>query len=202
MGMRDTRSGYGLVSRVLHWAMAVAIFAMFGLGLWMVGLTYYSPWYRSAPDLHKSVGLVLFALLVLRFGWRLAAVRPDEGTLKPWERRLSRLVHWGFYPLLLALMASGYLISTADGRAISVFGLVEVPAVYAEKGLEDAAGEVHEWLAWLVMALAGGHAAAGLKHHLIDRDDTLRLMLTGRPRGSATPPPSSTTRASQPKGGS
>ncbi len=183
----NTRDGYGVVSRVIHWSMAIAIISMFALGLWMRTLDYYSPWYREAPEIHKSVGIILLGLLVLRFIWRIVTPRPGDENLTPLERRVSSVVHWGFYPLLLALMISGYLISTADGRAIEVFGLFSVPAVYEQKGMEDLAGFIHEWLAYGVIAVASVHALAALKHHLVDRDDILTRMLKGPPEPTATP---------------
>ncbi len=71
MGIRDTKSGYGLPTRIVHWAMAVAIVGVYALGWWMVDLNYYSPYYQSAPDLHRSVGMLLLFVLIARFGWRL-----------------------------------------------------------------------------------------------------------------------------------
>ncbi|MEI9901716.1 MAG: cytochrome b/b6 domain-containing protein [Hyphomicrobium sp.] len=121
--------------------MALAIVGMYGLGLWMVDLDYYSPYYRSAPDIHRSVGMLLLFLLVARFGWRLFNVRPADDDLSAIERIASRIVHWGFYPLLLALMLSGYLMSTADGRPIEVFDWFAVPALIHDKGMEKTAGE-------------------------------------------------------------
>lgn len=175
----DTRSGYGIASRLIHWIMALGVVFLFGLGLWMVDLDYYSPYYTLAPNIHRSVGILLLMLLVVRFGWRLVNVRPDDDDLTPLERIAARLVHWGFYPLLLALMASGYLISTADGRAIEVFDWFSVPSIYEDKGLEDTAGEVHEILAYLTIALAVLHTAAALKHHFIDRSRVLARMWSG-----------------------
>jgi cytochrome b561 len=179
MQIRDTTAGYGLLTRLLHWGMAVAIIALFALGLWMVTLTYYSPYYTLAPDVHRSVGMLLLFLLVFRFGWRLANAKPDDPELKPYERVGAAIVHWGFYPLLFALMVSGYLISTADGRPIAVFDWFSVPAVVTDKGLEEPAGKVHEILAYLTMALIAVHAAASLKHHFIDRSRILTRMWSG-----------------------
>ena len=65
MQLRNSTSRYGVVSIVLHWGVALAVFGLFGLGLWMVGLDYYSPWRKAGPDLHKSIGLVLLAVLSL-----------------------------------------------------------------------------------------------------------------------------------------
>ncbi len=184
MRLLNTATAYGLVSRVLHWGMAAAIVVMFALGLWMRTLDYYSPWYRLAPDIHKGVGIILLGLLVGRFVWRVLTPRPGDGELRPLDRWASRIVHWGFYPLLLALMVSGYLISTVDGRPIDVFGLFAVPAVYEQKGMEDRAGLIHESLAYAVIAVASIHMLAALKHHFIDRDDVLRRMLGGRSRST------------------
>jgi cytochrome b561 len=182
MLLKDVENGYGLVSRIVHWTMAVAIVALFALGWWMVGLTYYSPYYKSAPDLHRSAGMLLLAALVLRFAWRLGNVKPHNRDLSPLERKASWLGHWGFYPLLFALMISGYLISTPDGRPIDVFGLFSVPSLFQQKGLEDTAGYVHEILAYAVMALAAVHSAAALKHHFVDKSTILTRMWSGPPR--------------------
>jgi cytochrome b561 len=184
MLIRDTKAGYGLMTRWTHWVMAVAILAMFALGLWMVGLSYSSPYYYLAPDIHRSVGMLLLILLVLRFGWRLANPKPDDAELSPFERTASTIVHWGFYPLLFALMASGYLISTADGRSIEVFNWFSVPALVHQKGLEKQVGEVHEILAYVTMAVVAVHAAASLKHHFVDRSRILTRMWSGPPKSS------------------
>jgi cytochrome b561 len=184
MLIKDTASGYGIVTRLTHWIMALAIIGMFVLGLWMVTLNYYSPYYRSAPNLHRSVGILLLILLVVRFAWRLANPKPDDSELEPWERWAARAVHWGFYPLLLALMVSGYLISTADGRPIEVFDWFSVPALYSKKGMEDVAGAVHEILAYLTMAVVAMHVLASLKHHFLDRSRTLVRMWSGPPSSS------------------
>jgi len=90
----------------------------------------------------------------------------------------SKLGHLALYAGLFALMISGYLISTADGRGIEVFGLFEVPATLTTiPDQEDVAGVVHEYLAWGLVIFAGLHALAALKHHFIDRDATLVRML-------------------------
>jgi cytochrome b561 len=180
MTISDTPTGYGSVSRALHWTMAAAIFALFGLGLWMVGLDYYSPYYTSAPDLHRSIGIVLFIALVLRTGWRLGNVKPDDSDLPPLARTVSRTAHRAFYVLLFVLTISGYFISTSDGRPIDVFGLFHVPSLLQSQGLEDAAGLVHRWTAYGIMALASIHACAAIWHHTIDRRQTLNRMWSGR----------------------
>ena len=169
MTIRDTTAGYGLPTRIVHWLMAVAIVGLYVLGLWMVDLNYYSPYYRSAPDLHRSVGMLLLGLLVVRFVWRLFNDKPADSELSAFERFTATIVHWGFYPLLLALMVSGYLMSTADGRPIEVFDWFSVPALIHDKGMEKTAGEIHELLADITMGLVIVHTLAALKHHFWDR---------------------------------
>lgn len=182
MGIRDTTAGYGLITRIVHWVMALAIVGMFVLGLWMVTLNYYSPYYQTGPDIHRSVGMLLLILLVLRFVWRLANPKPDDSDLSPLEQRASRIVHWGFYPLLFALMVSGYFISTSDGRAIQVFDWFSVPALIRDPGLETPSGLVHEILSYVTIALVGIHTLAALKHHFIDHGRTLVRMWYGPPK--------------------
>lgn len=176
MVMEDTKERYGAVSRVLHWSMALAVFALFGLGWWMVGLDYYSPYYTRAPDLHRSAGMLVLFVLGLRIAWRLVNVKPDGDDLTPAERRVSQVVHVAFYPLLVVLMVSGYFITTADGRAIDVFGWFSVTALVVAPRLEDTAGLVHEWTAYAVMALTGLHSAAALKHRFWDSGRAHRRM--------------------------
>lgn len=180
--MKNTSKSYGLMAKSLHWLMAAAIIGMFWLGLEMMGRDYYDPLYRTLPLWHKSIGILLFAVLVFRLVWRWASVEPEpEGSAL--ERKIARWVHRSFYLLILAIMISGYLISTADGRAIDVFSWFSVPAtVTSIPNQEDIAGDIHELLAWLVISLAALHALAALKHHFIDKDNTLRKMTFSKRR--------------------
>ncbi len=173
---RNTPNNYGWISIILHWLVAVAVFVLFALGLWMVELTYYDAWYQEAPALHKGLGVLLFFIMLARLAWHLSNPRPHLSGA-PWEQHAARLAHAMLYLLLYALMLSGYLISTADGRAIDVLGLFNIPATFTGKHQEDIAGVVHRYLAYTVIALAALHALAALKHHFINRDHTLKRML-------------------------
>ncbi|MBK1699653.1 cytochrome b [Thiococcus pfennigii] len=178
----NSEEHYGLVAVLLHWLIAVVVVGLFALGLWMVELTYYDAWYTRAPDLHRGIGVLLSLILVARLGWRLGNVtpRPEPGQ-SPLEQRIAHLMHTLLYLLLFLVIASGYLISTADGRAIDVFGLFSVPAtVTGLPNQADVAGDVHLILAIALVSLAGVHALAALKHHFIDRDATLLRMLGRR----------------------
>lgn len=182
MLIRDTAAGYGLVSRLFHWLSALVIFGLFGLGLWMVGLGYYDPYYTAAPHWHKSVGMLLALALVARFVWRVINVKPSDDDLAPLERILARIAHWSFYALLFGIVVTGYLVSTADGRPIHIFDWFAIPAPGTNPGLESTAGAVHMWLSYAVIALAAVHTLAALKHHLYDRKPSLVRMWYGPPR--------------------
>lgn len=179
MQVRNTATGFGVVTIAMHWLVAVAVFGLFGLGYWMVGLSYYDDWYRTAPDIHRSVGILLLMVMVIRLAWRLAnpVPRPLPNHSR-FEVLAAHGAHLLMYVLIFVAMISGYLISTADGSSISVFDWFEVPSVTGRiKGMEDTAGLVHYWATWALVVLAGLHGLAAIKHHLIDRDDTLRRML-------------------------
>lgn len=179
MQIRNTSASYGWLAIVIHWSAALAVLGLFALGFWMVDLTYYDEWYRRAPNIHRSIGILLFALMVFRLLWRFSAASPNPvATHKRWEALSARAAHVVLYVLVFVAMVSGYLISTADGSSISVFDWFEVPSITGQiKGLEDTAGQVHYWSTWALVGLTLVHAAGALKHHFIDRDETLRRML-------------------------
>jgi cytochrome b561 len=182
MVIKDRRDGYGIVSRLIHWSMAAAVVGLFALGWWMVQLDYYSAYYHSAPDLHRSAGIAFFIVLLVRIVWRLMNVKPTAAELTPIERASANIVHFSFYPLLLALMLSGYFISTPDGKPIDVFGLFSVPSLIQQKGLSDSAGLAHRVLAYVVMAFAAVHTIAALKHYFAGDRAVLQRMWSG-PKG-------------------
>ena len=178
---RNTADSYGRVSILLHWLIAAVVPGLFVLGLWMVELDYYDAWYHRAPELHKGTGVLLLGVVLFRLAWRLGNPQPLlTGT--PPQRRLAHTMHRVLYGILFAVIISGYLVSTADGRPIDVFGLVELPSVLS--GIdrqEDIAGVIHLVLAICLIGLIALHALAALKHHLIDHDRTLIRMLSSKP---------------------
>ncbi|QSX38102.1 cytochrome b [Shewanella sedimentimangrovi] len=171
---------YGWIAIGLHWLSAGLVLGLFALGLWMVDLNYYSNWYKTAPHWHKSLGLALLLLTLLRLLWRWLQTKPAPlAAHSALEARIGRLVHGVIYLLMLLIMCSGYLISTADGRGIAVFNLFELPALpWQIPNQEDRAGELHALAAWSLMAMVGLHLLGALKHQFIDRDLTLKRILT------------------------
>ncbi|MCC2521313.1 cytochrome b [Vibrio coralliilyticus] len=175
--MRSEVKNYNPVARGIHWISAIVIIGMFAVGLWMVDLTYYSEWYKTAPHWHKSVGILLAALTLFRFVWKHTTPSPKvEG--KAYEILGAKLVHLAMYLVLIVLFVSGYLISTEDGRGIDVFNWFTVPGLGALfENQADLSGEIHFYAAWALILMAAVHALAAIKHHVINKDNTLRKMI-------------------------
>jgi len=173
------QTSYDTLSKLFHWTVAVLIVGLIGLGWYMVGLTYYHPLYHDSLTWHRSLGLIALVLVVGRLLWTLKARRPPPSdSLTAVERGASRAVHVLLRVLMVAMPVSGYVMSTSAGDAVSVFGLVSVPPLLPEsEALRDLAIEVHVVTVYGTAALAVVHALAAVKHHFIDRDDTLRRML-------------------------
>lgn len=187
---RNTDNSYGRLHIILHWLAAALIAMLLALGLWMTGLDYYDPWYRKGPDLHRSIGVLLGMLMLVRILWRLGNPIPAPLARSRWELKIARSAHLVLYLLPFSLIVSGYLISTADGRAVAVFDWFEIPAtLQGIDGQEDVAGELHFALAMILLSVIVLHAGAALRHHLILKDDTLHRMIrpqTGHSRKGDT----------------
>ena len=179
---RSGKDHYGIVSSGFHWTIAILIVGLVGLGAWMVGLTYYDPWYNDSLMLHKAIGIVVLGLALAKFSWKLADGYPGYGPeVKPYERASATLTHWLLNALMVLLPVTGYLISTSEGAGIDMFGLFDVPAFFdVTAETRDLAIDVHFYVAYGGIGLVGIHIVAALKHHFVDRGSTLRRMLIPR----------------------
>lgn len=177
--MRNTDHTFGFVSVTFHWITFLSVFGLFGLGYWMVDLGYYSSWYTKGPDIHRSAGLCLLLWVLLSLAWRIFQIKPvhlDSHT--KFEQYSGSFMHQFLSLTLVLVLISGYLISTADGRGIIVFSLFEVPGFGSfVDNQEDKSGLVHRYAAYILIIAAIGHGTAALKHHFVDKDDTLKRMI-------------------------
>lgn len=181
MPLKNTAHEWGTASKLLHWLVVLLILAMAWIGLTMGDMP-------NGPDkvaryaLHKSIGLTLLAVMLLRLGWRLYAGAPDPVPGTPrWQARIASLTHWALYALLLAMPISGWVLNSSSGFPLQWFGLINLPAITGkDHDLHELAEEVHELLFWVIVTVAVLHAAAAFYHHLFQRDATLARML---PRG-------------------
>jgi cytochrome b561 len=176
---KNTKDNYGLVSKLFHWLTAFSVIAMFGLGYWMVELTYYSQWYQTAPHWHESAGILLFISTLARLIWRWLSEQPQAiATHSVQVKRASLIAHLAIYSLMIVLMMSGYFISTADERPIEVFNWFNVVGLgELIHNQEDVAGNIHFYAAYALVGLSLLHGLAAIKHHVIDKDNTLKRMI-------------------------
>ena len=183
MAIRSDATHWGSLAKFFHWAVVLLILAQGTLGLVMVELPK-RPNVIAVYTFHKSLGLTILALAVLRLGWRLFDRRPDEPPTVPhWQALAARFGHALLYVLLFAVPLSGWLFDSASSlRPLYWWGLVKMPSLTGgpQRDLKEGAEEAHELLFWVLVLVAAGHAAAALWHHFHDRDVVLRRMLPGR----------------------
>ncbi|MFC7302328.1 cytochrome b [Cognatiluteimonas weifangensis] len=180
MILKNSATRWGAVSQALHWLIVALILVMAYLGLSMTELPN-TPVKVRVYALHKSIGLGILALVVLRLAWRGYAGAPRALPGPRWQQRAAALAHAALYGLLLAMPLSGWLAHSASGFPLRWFGLLRVPPLVARNpALQDLAERWHAALFWTLAALVLVHAAAAFWHHLFRRDATLARML---PRG-------------------
>ena len=187
---------YTLVAIVLHWLIALGILALLGLGLAMTRGSL-PPMDRFAfYQWHKSIGLTVLVLMVLRVLWRLFHTPPPLPVAMPKaERRAAGAAHLALYGLLLAMPLVGWAMVSASPYNIPtvLYGMIPwphlpvLPELPNKAAVEGVLKLVHSYGAWLLMALLLLHVGAALRHHLALRDDTLWRMLPLVPRPGAKP---------------
>ena len=175
---KNSSAQYGKVAVVFHWLSAGIILGLFAMGLWMVELDYYDSFYTLAPWVHQSIGILFFYVMIGRFLWRLFNSTPlPVSTHNKWQIVLAKWVHRLFYVLIFVVLISGYLISTADNRAVEVFGWFTVPAMISMQYQEDIAGWIHLIVAYCLIGLVVLHVLGAIKHHFIDKDGSIKRIL-------------------------
>lgn len=179
---------YTTVAIILHWLIAVLILGQIAGGLYMSSLPGGSPEKFDLFQLHKSFGLSILFLSLLRLAWRLLHRPPPlPETMKGSEKVAARLSHIGFYGLMIGVPLIGWALASASPFAASVptyiFGVVPWPHLPFFEGIEDRAAlaqriaEIHKFFALSILALLVLHVGAALKHHFSDKDDVLSRML-------------------------
>ena len=174
-------STYTGTAKILHWLMALLLFAMLGLGFYMSDLPL-SPQKLQLYSWHKWTGVSAFLLLVIRLAWRLTHQPPALPTLTPKiQQWAAHLGHGSLYVLMLVIPLSGWLMSSAKGFQTVWFGVLPIPDLLEKnKELGAVLAEVHESLNIILILVLLIHIAATIKHHVLDKDDTLRRMLPSK----------------------
>jgi cytochrome b561 len=165
-------------SKLLHWLVAVCVLATAPVAIAM-GRVSPGPTQDTLYNLHKSLGVLILTLMILRLINRFVVGAPiaDPG-IEPWQKAVSSAVHTALYVLLLAMPVVGYIANSAYGATTPFFGLFELPPIVGKnEALATQLFTLHRWVGWFLIVLVLTHVSAALYHHFIRRDDVLRRML-------------------------
>ncbi|OIQ82451.1 hypothetical protein GALL_357650 [mine drainage metagenome] len=196
--MNDSIQRYNKVTIILHLVVAVLIFVMFGLGWYMADLPKDLPkvpsldlfglgWYHlqlvepMSPrsfyfNLHKSLGVTVFSLILLRLFWRLTHVAPEFlATMQVWEKKLAEVTHKGLYLMMLAVPSTGLAMAIYSKYGVVWFG-VRLLAGRDNEALRKVFMEAHEVAGWVLFGLIALHILAAIKHQVVDKDGVLQRM--------------------------
>jgi cytochrome b561 len=178
-------AAYDPLLRKIHWATAVLFITAMLIGLYCGLQPAGTSPRRELLEVHKSLGVTLFFLAILRLMVRAATAAPPEQALPPLVRVAARLNHWALYAILFVMPITGYMFSSAGGYSLRYFWTFSWPRLFAGDRTVEHVGEVaHGFLAYLVYAVVALHIAATLWHVLVKKDETLARMW---PRASRNP---------------
>ena len=178
MSLRNSTRSWGSLSKALHWIVVLLI-----INQWVIGMRADSLPVGLAKlqvlAWHKSFGITILMLAVLRLVWRWMNPVPDlSAETRPWERVLARISHVLLYGLIFALPLTGWLMSSAKNFPVSWFSLFQLPDLVApSEQLFRQMRSLHHTLFAVLVVVALLHVAGALKHHFIDRNDVLKRML-------------------------
>lgn len=182
MPARNTPARYGSIAQTLHWAIVGLLIAQFTLA-------YVAKNLPLGPDKvgtlarHKSVGITILAIAILRLAWRFFDRPPPLPPMPGWQAIAARVSHASLYGLLFAMPLIGWMMSSASNYPVSWFGVVQLPdLVSPDADLKQLLRETHVLLSKVLIALASLHVLAALKHQFLDHDGLLFRMLPWRPR--------------------
>ncbi|MDB5957884.1 cytochrome b [Ramlibacter sp.] len=171
---------YSTPAVFLHWVLAALITFMAGLG-WFMMTVEEEPGGERYFDLHKSIGLIVFTLVVLRILWRIFhRPQPLPSAIPRWQVRLSELVQWLLYVVMVLLPLTGILGASYSKAGLQFFGIALPRWVTPAKATAQQLFDIHSTLVWVTVALLVLHVLGGLKHLLIDRDEVFGRMWPAR----------------------
>lgn len=176
MPVRNSREAYGLVSKLLHWLIAVPVLALIPVGWYLGGLSEESVLYWRLLELHETLGISVFVLTLARIAWR--GISPNPGLssgLLPWERKAAALIHGALVAVLACIPVLGFLFVASDGEPIELYGMVAIPPIGQwSKGTREILFDLHGYAAYACAVLVVIHVLAAIKHHFVDRRSSLR----------------------------
>lgn len=175
--MKNTENSYGLVSRANHWLTAILFISALALGIYMHELPD-SPDKFQLYDLHKSIGISIFALMMLRLIWLKISPNPEQLSKNKFEHILGHATKGILYLAMIFLPISGWLMSNSAGHEVAFFDLFTLPNLVGEnETVNDITKFIHGTFGPLMILLVLLHIAGAMKHHFLYKDQTLLRML-------------------------
>ena len=172
---------YARPAIVLHWLIAALVIVQFAWGWWMLGIPKQPVGPRvDAFNLHKSFGLTILALMLVRIAWRVSHPPPPMPPMPRWQARVARANHILLYAALVIHPLAGYLGSEFSGFPVKYFGITLPGWAGKNAALKDLMSAIHLATSWVIAVAVLTHVGAALKHALIDRDALLARMGIGR----------------------
>jgi cytochrome b561 len=171
---------YNLTARVLHWITAVLVLAMIPLGI-VIANEWGGPAQNALYDLHRSIGVTIIPLVILRilYRWTYPPL-PLPADIPAMQRLTAYANHWGLYALLIVQPFTGWIATSAYRAPIVVFGLFELPPIWPEnRAFSEQLFYIHTLLGLAIACLVAVHIGAALHHHFVRRDRVLLRMITG-----------------------
>ena len=172
------QEAYTRTAKVLHWLIGIGVIAQITLGLWMITIPKSPPGVRAEWfNLHKSIGLTLAALILVRLLWRLAHRAPALPlSMAKWERIAAKANHVLLYVCMVVMPVSGYLGSSFTKYPIIYFGMKLPHWGWDAPLLKEICSQVHFTTVVIFITLIAIHIAAAVKHWLVDRDGVAQRM--------------------------
>lgn len=166
---------YTTTAIALHWLVALLVIGMIALGWWMQQIPKTPGGPRAdAYNLHKSIGMAVLMLMLLRALWRAAHPPPGLPPMPAWQARLARTVHLLLYVCLFVQPLTGYLGSAYSGYPVKLFALALPSWAPKDAAVKDAMSLIHLVNSWVLVGALALHFAGSLKHALFDRDGSFR----------------------------
>jgi cytochrome b561 len=174
-----TENHYPATSKLLHWLVAICVLTTAVVAIAMVNIIGPGPIHDALYNFHKSLGLLILILMVLRLINRLVIGAPSAvPEIEPWQKTVSSIVHTSLYVLLLAMPIVGYIANSAYNTPTPFFGLFSLPPIIGKnEDLSKQLFAIHRWVGILVILIVLIHVSAALYHYFIRRDRVLQRML-------------------------
>ena len=181
--LHNTDECYGIVAQSLHWLVAALVFTQLSLGLYAASLPVSLARLQWLSR-HKSLGLAILALVLLRLAWRSLNRAPTPpNSIPDWQRRAAAAIHWLLYALLVLAPLAGWMHASAAGLSVNWFGLFQVPDLLPkEPELGEFLKVVHRSCVVLLAILLLCHVGGAVRHAVVLRDGVMHRMLPWQPR--------------------